>query len=200
MAPILKVKAKWTGFSGAPGYSNFYFRDFSAGPPVVADAQAAAGKVNTFFSSVKALFPSAVKIDVQTDCEVIEETTGALVDILNISALTQQVGTAAAASYSAASGAVVTWRTSSVHRGRRVRGRTFLVPTANVAYDLDGTLQASTITTLTNAANALRDASTTPDLGIWARPSTTGASDGAWYAVTSATIPDMVAVLRSRRD
>lgn len=200
MASIVKVKARWAGFIGSPGWSNFYFRDFSAGEPVTSDAQGAVDKTNVFFGAIKALFPTVVNFTVQPDVEVIEETTGELKNILMVPAPTAIVGTAAAAGYSAASGAVVTWRTNGVRNGRRIRGRTFLVPTANIAYDLDGTLQASTINTLTTAAATFSSATGTPDLGVWARPSTPVATDGIWYAVSGATVPDKAAVLRSRRD
>lgn len=209
MAPILRVKARWSGFTGSPGYSNFYFRDFADGAFTDTVADAAGDRVESFFLAIQNLFPTAVKITVQSDAEVIEETTGDITQILSTGTRAAVSGTAAAAAYSGASGCVVTWRTNGVVAGRRVRGRTFLVPTANVAYDLDGTLQNSTVTTLQTAANALINQTGTPDLGVWARPhkartSPTGeaipARQGIWHVATSATIPDKVAILKSRRD
>lgn len=209
MATILRIKARWSGFTGGPGYSNFYFRDFSSGAPTDADADSAGDRVETFFGAIANLFPTAVKIRVQSDADVIEETNGEIQSVLSTGVRADVSGTAAANGYSGASGVVVTWRTGGVVAGRRVRGRTFLVPTANIAYDLDGTLQNSTITTLQNAANTLISAAGTPDLGVWARPTpehqntkgeTIPARDGSWYVVTSATIPDKAAILRSRRD
>lgn len=209
MATMIKVRAKWTGFNGGPGYSNFFFRDFAAGEPTDADGNSAAVRVATFFDGVKSLLPAAVKIDVPGDIEVIEETDGKLVTVLNVAPRSQISGTAAANGYSAASGAVVTWRTGGVVAGRRVRGRTFLVPTANIAFDLDGTLQQQHIVTIKAAADALISAAGSPDLGVWARPAkqrinkageVIPARDGVWYVATSTSVPDMAAVLRSRRD
>jgi hypothetical protein len=207
---ILKITAAWSGFTGAPGYSNFYFKDFSVegGNPVEADADAAGDRVETFFGAVAGLLPAAVKVTVSTEAAVIDEANGDILNFFSTGTRAAVSGTAAANGYSAASGVVVTWRTGGVVAGRRVRGRTFLVPTATVAYDLDGTLQNSSITTLQNAANALISDTGTPDLGVWARPMAAHTNakgeliperDGSWHNVLTASIPDRVAVLRSRR-
>lgn len=200
MATMLKVKAKWTGFTGAPGYSNFFFRDFSSTEPTDTEADLAADRIEAFFSAVKEFFPPTLQIAVQSDADVIEETTGELVTSLNAGTRVPVTGTGAAVGYSAASGIVVTWRTAGVRNGRRVRGRTFLVPCVPVAYAADGTLATGTITTVSTAATALRNAAGTPDLGVWARPTGPGATDGSWHAVNAHTVPDLAAVLRSRRD
>jgi hypothetical protein len=209
MAPILRVKARWSGFTGSPGYSNFYFRDFDSGSFTDAMADAAGDRVETFFGACATLFPNNVRITVQSDAEVIEETNGEIISVLSTGPRSAVAGTAAANAYSAASGVVVTWRTGGVVVGRRVRGRTFLVPTANVAYDLDGTLGSGPMNTIQTAANALAATTGSPDLGVWSRPhkarvakdgTNVPARDGSWYVVTSVTIPDKVAILKSRRD
>jgi hypothetical protein len=200
MAGILKVKVRWSGFVGGPGYSNFYFRDFADSEPTAQQATDAAARVRTFFNDIRSHFPAAMSWNVLSDVEVIEETTGTMTTVHNITAPLVVLGGAAAAPYSAATGSVVTWRTPGVRNGRRVRGRTFLVPLANNAYDNDGTMGATPLATIQTAANALAAGTGTPDLGIWSRPTGPGAADGAWHAVNAATVPDKVAVLRSRRD
>lgn len=202
MVNMVRVKARWSGFTGSPGYSNFYFREFSDGAwePTAAEADQCMGKIHTFFDSMKLIFPPNVRIQVMNDCEVINDANGELQNVLTPASRAVIAGTSGAANYSAATGAVITWRTGNVRNGRRVRGRTFLVPCATVAYDLDGSLQNSTITTLNTAANALIAGTGTPDLHVWSRPSAPGAADGVSYVVTSQNTPDKVAVLRSRRD
>lgn len=209
MANILRVKAKWTGFSGAPGYSNFYFRDFSAGEPTDTDADAAADRVETFFNAIPAYLTNATRITLQSDADVINELDGKIVSVLNAGARTAIAGTGGVGGYSAASGAVITWRTNGVVVGRRVRGRTFLVPLAAPAYAADGTITSGLVNTLTTAGQALISAAGTPDLGVWARPTeqhinargeTVPARTGIWYVASSVTVPSKVSVLRSRRD
>lgn len=201
MTGMLRVKTKWTGFSGAPGYTNFYFRDFAAGnEPTLAQAQGAVTRTADFWANVTGRLPAVVSLQVQGDVEVIEETTGEMTTIHNVTAPAPKVGTNATSTFSGPTGAVINWRTAGVRNGRRVRGRTFIVPIATSCYQSDGTLDPTHHTALGTAAATLTDAAGTPDLGVWARPSAAGASDGVWYAVQTATVPDLAAVLRSRRD
>jgi len=204
MPTLLKVSTKWTGFSGAPGYTNLYFRDFGTGDgsgsdPDVAQAQAAADRVRAFFQLLSGSFPAAVRINVEGTVDTIDSATGELVGSLSVTAPATVSGSATGG-YSAASGAVVTWRTAGIRKGRRIRGRTFLVPLASTAYEVDGTLATTIRGNIVSAATTLSDSTLTPDLGVWARPSVSGATDGQWAAVTGSTVPDMSAVLRSRRD
>lgn len=202
MPPIMRVKLRWSGFTGGPGYSNFFYRDRSSGDPSVTTANDAATLVDNFGSFLQSRIPIGVNLAVQGDVEVVEETTGQLEEILNITPPAARQGTAPAAPYSAASGAVVTWRTAGVRNGRRVRGRTFCVPLASTSYDNDGTLSAAFLTAInTNLSGTAFLANTNSAiLGIYARPSAPGASDGAWFQVNGFSVPDKVAVLRSRRD
>jgi hypothetical protein len=201
MTKMLKVTARWDGFVGAPGYSNFFFVDSNPGASFDSGAMAGASAVEAFFTAVKHLFPPTVNVTVQADVPLVEDSTGEITDYTSAGTRTAITGTAASAAYSAASGSVITWRTVGVRNGRRVRGRTFLVPLANVAYEANGSLVAGAITSMGNATGAILNPATgTSSLGIWARPTAAGASDGKWFDVMNATVPDKVAVLRSRRD
>jgi hypothetical protein len=201
MATMMKIKARWSGFSGAPGYSVFYFRDFASSGWTPTQATAAAAKVRTFFDSFKLFLPAVVTVTVEPDVEIIEETTGELTDVLTATVGAAITGLASPTEkYAAPVGAVVSWRTATVKNGRRIRGRTFLVPLSSGAFDTNGTLTSSAQTTISAAALALRDATSDADLGIWARPAPGGLGGGEWAVVASHAVPDMGAVLRSRRD
>lgn len=201
MTGMLRVKTKWTGFSGAPGYTNFYFRDFTGGgEPTAAQAQGAVDRTATFWSNIQGRLPSLVTLTIQGDVEVIEETNGEMTGVHNVTAPAPKVGENATSTFSGPTGAVINWRTAGVRNGRRVRGRTFIVPIATSCYQNDGTLATTEHAALNTAASMLAAQTGTPDLGVWARPTAPGASDGIWYAVQTATVPDLAAVLRSRRD
>jgi hypothetical protein len=200
MPNIIKVKLKWTGFSGAPGYTNFFYRDEASGAPSPTTATDAVTKVGNFANYIKAYLPIETAVQVQSDIEVIEETNGQLQDVMNVASQPVVQGTAPSAPYSAASGAVITWRTAGVRNGRRVRGRTFLVPLANSAYQSDGTIASAALTALNTNMGTFLDATGSAILGVYARPTSKGATDGAWFTVIGHNIPDKVAVLRSRRD
>lgn len=206
---LVKVTAKWTGFTGAPGYSNFYFHPIAFGDPLPATTDKMFTRVDAFFTSILSLLPPAAKVQVQGDMPLIDPVTGDMTGFVSRASGSLRSGTGAAAGYSAASGAVVTWRTNAVIAGRRLRGRTFIVPTVNVAYGTDGTLQASTQTTLQTAANALFASDPDFTANVWARPqkervkkdgTVVPARGGDTSPITSASIPSPVAILRSRRD
>lgn len=193
---LYRVKARWSGFTGAPGYSIFHFD--TAVDANTSGAEAAAGAVRTFFNSVSSLLPDVVTITVENSVEVVEESNGELQDVLTVAAQPVVVGQHMG-NFSTAVGACVTWQTGSVRKGRRVRGRTFLVPlAANAAFAGDGTLASAALTQLANAAQALHQGGF--GLQVFARPSAPGATDGGSYSVTGARISDKTAVLRSRRD
>jgi hypothetical protein len=200
MASILKVTAKWDGFNGGPGYSNFFFKPQGFIESGDVEAAAAANAVSSFFGSILSVFPNPLKITLQSDVPVIDETNGEMTHIANGGGWSAQQGTGGTAAYSGPSGAVVTWRTAGVRNSRRVRGRTFLVPLAGGIYDVDGSLAGGPLSTIRTAASALVAAGgSSVDPVVWSRPSAPGASDGIAHIMNAATVNDSVAILRSRR-
>lgn len=204
MPQILRVKTRWSGFTGAPGYTVTHFRDFDGGTAgsdsfSTAQAQEAAHKMQVFFTAIRSLLPSAVRIDVEPEVDVLEATSGKLVDSISV-APELQVSGAATQNYAAAVGSVINWRTNGIREGRRVRGRTFLVPLSAIAFAPTGNLLTTAQTTIADAATVLRSSAGSPDLGVYARPSAPGVEDGAWFYASGSNVPTMGAVLRSRRD
>jgi hypothetical protein len=200
MTQMAKVTINWTGFSGAPGYTNLYFRDFTENGQIdQAIASGAAAKVDNWIGGFQSRLPTTVTVQTDATVEAIEDTTGELQGFFNVTPAAARVGTGTG-NYSAASGAVVNWYTAGVVRGRRLRGRTFLVPLAGSALDTNGTINNTELTALRTNTTTFINETGAGDLGVWSRPSAPGAADGTWFAVNSFTIPDKVAVLRSRRD
>lgn len=201
MAEIMKVTAKWTGMTGGPGYSNFYFRTGTDGLGNSGNAQAAVNAVRAFFNAAGQFIPNSATIQVQGEVEAYLEDTGSLTNVYSTTAPAAVVGSVGATTtYAAAVGAVVSWYTTGIRRGRRVRGRTFIVPVAGNAFATDGTLSTVFLSTMNPAANTLMQQFAGASLVVWGRPSAKGATDGVAFPVASYRIPDMSAVLRSRRD
>lgn len=191
---ILRITAEWNGFRGAPGYSNFYFDGQTA---IEEDPEAAALALKTFFDAVAGKIPGGVSVTIRPTADNVDETTGAIVGQVDFVAPSASNGTGTT-SYSAASGAVVNWNTTAYRNGRRVRGRTFLVPLSTEAYDANGDLATTALNALRPAATALVDNPGPAPLMVWSRPGASG--PGEAHPVTSATVPDFGAILRSRRD
>lgn len=186
MVQLQKVVVEWTGFPGAPGYSVFY-----RGEDNVLTAA-----LRTFYESVKTVIPTNVNIQVASSGDVVDSVTGALSGNWTSPANTV-VDCTGAGSYGAPAGAMVKWLTSAIVNGRRLRGKTFLVPIISSAMETDGSINFTLITQIQNAAAALLT-SEAGNLGVWHRP--VNSTGGSWSPITSAVVPDRVAVLRSRRD
>lgn len=204
MTELIRVQAEWRGFSGAPGYSVMHFRDFGSntgggGAVTTEGATAAYDRMQSFFTRIRTILPSVVSIQVDPEVSVVEDTNGEMVNSFTARELVPVQGEDAGP-FVSASGGVVNWRTGGFRRGRRVRGRTFVIPLGGSVQDTDGGITDAARGVLLTAAATLTDAAGSPDLMVYARPSTKGATDGAAFVVTGATVPNKLAVLRSRRD
>jgi hypothetical protein len=206
---IVRVKLKWTGWSGAPGYSNFYFSPNAFGEPLPATVDSMFARVDQFSMDIGSMLPPAVKLQVQGDIDLIDPLNGEMEGAVAHAAGTLRSGTGANGSYSAASGAVITWRTGSVVAGRRLRGRTFVVPLIGTAFGIDGTLSGTAAATIGAAAAKIHLPHADYAAVVWARPAkervrkdgtVVPARDGDVGDITSSNVPTLAAVLRSRRD
>jgi hypothetical protein len=196
---FLRVKINWTGFNGAPGYTNLGFSEFVSEGYTQAMANGAAAKARDFALNVAALVPTTVTLQVDPTVEIVQSDTGQLVGFFTTATVAPAVGTRAG-SYSAASGAVISWNTNGVRNGRRIRGRTFVVPLAGSAYQADGTIAEADLATLRAIGNQLTVDGGITDFGVWSRPSGPGATDGQFWPAVGYRVNDKVAVLTSRRD
>lgn len=199
MAQIGRLKINWTGFIGAPGFTNLYFRDFTPGDLDQAMAEGFMAKTDAWLDAWVPSIPSVVSILVDPTVDVLDEETGALQDFMTIAPDTTRFGSGAGA-FAAPAGACVNWSTNGVRNGRRVRGRTFMVPLVGLATESNGTLATAHLTTLRAATTTFISPTGTGDLGIWSRPTVADPSGGIWHAVSSFNLPDKIAVLTSRRD
>lgn len=192
------MTARWTGFSGGPGYSNFFFNSgFMDGGLINDEAELLAGRVRDAFSEISQILPESVRISIDNEVPTIDSDTGVIQSFNSIDPPSQVSG-ALRDTYAGPAGAVVTWRTDDLRNGRRIRGRTFLVPLQTSVFEGDGTLRNDAISSISDFADTLLGGSLDGDLGVWSRP--TDGSGGVFATVTGYTVPDMAAVLRSRRD
>lgn len=192
---LLRVKTEWTGFTGAPGYTVMHFNgsDEAAGSSPDQCHEA----VHTFFTAIASRLPGVVRLRVDPNVERLDEASGEIV-AFELATDRPVISGTTTGNFSSATGACITWMTAGVRNGRRIRGRTFLVPLASAAYDTDGTLNPTARTNIETAAQALND-----DFGglvVFSRPSGPGATDGQAALVTGVRVTDKTAILRSRRD
>lgn len=196
MTSIDRAYVVWSNFPGGPGVSVHY-----AFP-----GNGVAAKLRTFYNALAGILPINLTIQVPGSGDTIEDTTGEIVGGWSGTTPAVVVGTLNSV-YTAPSGCSTRWLTGGVVRGRRLRGRTFIVPMGGTNSTQQGTWNSTTVATIQAAADALI-ASANPGLCIWNRPQkavTTGphphpAYPGSSAQVTAAQVKSEVNILKSRRD
>ena len=197
------VKAIWSGFTGAPGTSTFMVIDASQDSsvdPTSAALTSAVGAIRQFFNGCASNLAASVVISFEGEAVLVDEQTGVVRGAQTYTVPSPVVGSGSS-SVAAPAGASVRWRTGSVINGRRVNGRTYLVPLYAGAYESNGSLQTTSVSAILTAAQALvttSNASSTFRMAVWHRPGTGAGGFAAPF--TGATIKDEVAVLTSRRN
>jgi hypothetical protein len=198
-----RVRCAWTGGITGPGVSTFFF------DPAATDLTA----LKSWFNSVSTWIPNTVTITIPANVDQVDETTGNILGGTTLLGNGTAVGSATPAAFSLVSGALVQWYTSDVVNSHRVRGRTFLVPLAGVAYGNTGQVSAGVLSSIITANATFRATTLGGQQRIWARPfkgrlASAGpppkpalpARLGSSHIVTSSSVRAAVAVLRSRRD
>jgi hypothetical protein len=202
MARIIRVTINWSGFIGGPGYTNLYFEPVAGGDINQDVVNNAVGITQTWMDSWRQDLPAAAIIGVEPVVPELDENYG------TIHAYWTATPAAAAGGdslgqYAAGSGACVNWYTDGVRNGRRVRGRTFLVPIGSDGFQSNGTLADARLTAWRTATQVLIESAGFARLVVWARPTVIDGEplpDGGAYDVNAFTINDKAAQLRSRRD
>lgn len=198
-----RVQVGWSGFQGGPGVSTFY----------VTDGAASLTAIRSFFVACAGNLPADVRIAVPSSGDILDPISGLITGGWTGTGSAPVPGTASGG-YSAASGVLVRWETGQIRRGRRVRGRTFLVPTAANTQEDDGTLLAAAQSAIQAGASALVTSLATnlfvlqrhfPGSPSWTDVrgkvhSAKAVRSGEAIAVTTAVVPDKLVILRSRRD
>lgn len=188
MAEIMRMRVGWSGWNGGPGVSTFYASGTDPAPLLKG--------IDTFFANLTTYVPSGIIFTVYGGGDIIESTTGVLTGQWQHQADVTHT-CSGNGNYAAAAGCQIRWNTSTIHSGRRLAGRTFLVPLTSANFDGTGQVNASTSTSLTTGANQLISDSLN-SLVVWGRPK--GGAGGLAGEVTTANVPRKDVVLRSRRD
>jgi hypothetical protein len=197
---LYRGKIRWTIPGAGTALSVLHFSGAETQLDGQLEADDVSTRIHSFLTPIINVLPNVVKVQALSEVEEINPSTGDLIGFWNTPAKAERAGTAAAtAGWAAAAGAVISWSTAGVRNGRRVRGRTFVVPLSNECWDVDGTIKSVPLGSLTTGAQALTTGTDVTRFNIWSRPSAPGASDGAAFPVSGFRIPDMSAILRSRR-
>ena len=181
------ITAVWQGATGLPGYTKLRFD----GELDALAAAACAARMRAMFAAMQAWIPAAVNISWDGLAQVYG-SNGQLTGEVPYSPPANVAGVGLGG-FSAASGVCVNWLTGLFVNGKRIRGRTFLVPLVE-CFEGNGTLSSGAVSGISQAAADL--AGGTPGLVVASR------SGGGFITapVAGVSVPDRAAVLRSRRD
>ena len=198
MATIARIRVSLTGAQGLPGVCTFYALD-----PVTA-----VPALHAFWTQQGGRFPTVVSTLVEPTGDLLNESTGEAIGSWATTPVAA-VDNVGAGSYAAPVGLSISWVTGTFIGGRRVRGRTFIVPMVSSLFENDGTPTFATTSGLQGNGTTLI-AAVPGNMLVWHRPTPildaqgnpTGEfnADGTGVAITSCTVADKAAVLRSRRD
>lgn len=199
MPSVYRVGVTWNGFQGSPGYTRFSWQELTSDT----NRNAAGAAVRQFFFALAAHFSTGWTISVDSEIQEFDMGTGQLLGAVAMPTVPSPVtGTTPPSAFAGGSGYSVSWRTGEIFNGRRVQGRSFIVPAIGV-FETNGTLTSSAIATATAAGNALI-ASGINGFSIWAKLMTKDSPPvqigGALYAVGSCIVKDAASQLRTRRN
>lgn len=195
---IAQFRVTWTGGPSAPGLSVFNTESNGTGNP-----EAAAAAIADFFADLSYAIPDDYTLEVQNAVPLFFEGTGQLSGeiVVPSSSMPSAVAGTGSSTYMNGVGARVDWATGVIRGGRRVVGRTFLVPVHSGVMDSDGNVNAAFVSAVGVAGDALisaLDASGFP-LVVWSRPSE-DLPVGDLSPVIAPNPSSKPAILRGRRD
>jgi hypothetical protein len=153
---------------------------------------AMAAAIRAFLNAFASQYPSGMSWTFPSESATVDVATGQVTAWHSLTPPASISGSAGG-SYAAGVGFRVDWLSTGIHLGRRVKGRTYVVP--SVTYESNGTVTESIRSTALTAANTLVTALNTAghDLVVYS------AVARAAYPVQGAIVPDRVAWLRTRK-
>lgn len=190
MALLIRHTVVWSGSPGLPGYTQFHQEVTGS---ISVQAQAAQNAIYTFFAGLAGLIPADITIVVDPVYQVADVVTGEVTTEDSVTTPLAGITGGYVSNWSAQVGVMVEWLTAAFIDGRRLRGRTYLVPLGNTSDD-DGTLPGGTLSTIRSEAATLLAAGT--GLVVWHRP--VAGAGGQIAPISSAVVRDHAAILRSR--
>lgn len=184
-----QYRALWSVPGGGSGFTVLHFTIAGTGTA----AQQIAADTRQFFQDLNGQLPDDVTITF--DSEVLDlSEAGVLTAVWPVTPPSGVTGGSTAV-YSRAQGARVDWATDEIVSGRRLTGRTYVVPIRSTSFDTTGLLTSSDASGILDQANAFIAATAANrPLRVWSR------THGVSAVVQAASVPRQGAILRGRRD
>lgn len=187
---VAEYVVRWTGGRIGAGATVFHMNGTSS--PTAATA--AADAVQAWVTAIRPLIPLTVTMRPDSEMKILA-ATGELQDIIPISGRVSTTGTQSGV-YASGIGGMIRWSTSAVVAGRRLQGRSFLVPMGSAQFGADGNVTNGAQTTGNTAAANLISALAAAGLPlcVWSK------KNAVTSPVLSGTLLARPSTLRSRND
>jgi hypothetical protein len=184
-----QYRALWSTPGGGAGFSVMHFTTAGTG----AAAQQIAADVRAFFLALNTQIPNDVSINFDSEVlDLNEDGTLAAVHAVVPPAVVLGVNNS---EFNRAAGAVINWATGVIVAGRRLSGKTYIVPMALNTFDTVGVLTAvSRALLIQEGEDLIAATAANRPLRIWSRTHATSAP------AVSCSVPNAGAILRGRRD
>lgn len=213
MPHMYRVRTVTSGWFGAPGFTTHYYMSSSSPDSTsVGGAGGAVNSVHAFWDICQGLFPLSWRCQVQPTVDIVDALNGEVINAFGVTATPELPGTNGAGYGPTAAMLVLTARTPGFVGGRRVVGRSYIGPAANLS-DADGTPSVGLVSGLQGATPAL----TPPVIDgiaavVWSRPRAARAAGpgnkptaltarlGSAHFIDAYSVRDKWGILRSRRD
>ena len=196
---FIRIKVNWTGFVGSPGYTNFNFEHINEGAWTQPEVDAAVAKVQAWVTGQRQFLPPTVITGIDAAVSEHNEQTGDIEAFWSVVPAAAAGGTNATTTFTSGAGYCISWTTGGVRNGRRVRGRTFVVPISGASYEADGSLTPTYLVAMKALATNLAGDSDNVRLAIFAHTPGAIVPDGGVYDVVGSNVRDRPAFLTSRR-
>lgn len=196
------VRVEWSGTTGGPGLTQFAIAASGGATWTAANAQSAVDAVRTFFSNQIQYIPNEVQLQVLPDVDQYDELTATLEATTTAAVTPASLAGTGTGSYAGGAGYRYNWRTGVIRGGRRVVGKTYIVPAVANVYDANGTLGSTQITSFNQTASTFLATLSAAGLGlqVWSRPGGIAVPVGGMSGVITGDVADKTAILRTRRD
>lgn len=182
--------ARWQGARVGAGASVFHFESI-AGPTAAAGLATA---VRTLMQSLAGTLPNDVQISFDTEVRELAND-GTLIDVYPVTPPASVTG-AGTTAFANGTGILVRHSTGVILNGRRILGRTFLVPVTGNSFADNGDVLGATQTTVNNAfATFITNSATAgANFAVWSR------ANAAVAPVVSSSAVSRPTTLRTRND
>jgi hypothetical protein len=209
MTDIYVASVDWTGTYGHMGISRFAFVTSDGSVPTNTQRDGVLAALDAMIQGGAGSLPADVSWSVNPIIEAFDGVTGAITgELAAATALSPGFGTNTS-SYANGVGLLIKWKSAGMFDGRRIQGRTFIVPLAGQQFDADGSVDRGVAIAWQAHANtyiaAMAALSVTPL--VWGRPQDVKATKrkpahhnvGHWASISSAVVGVMPAILGRRR-